>query len=145
MKKQWILYALKLEKDKWYVGVTSKDLDITFKEHQSANAGEWTQRYEPIKISYEKDLGKLDDAEAQKIREGAVKKYRDHYGDTNVGTDEIAKAKTKSKPVKEKSQKKFFNLTVVLSVIIVILIITVIYLLIDKLFIAPETNAVIYQ
>lgn len=41
------IYVLLLEEDKWYVGRTSRDVSIRFREHLSGNGASWTKRYKP--------------------------------------------------------------------------------------------------
>ncbi|MCA9351060.1 GIY-YIG nuclease family protein, partial [Candidatus Saccharibacteria bacterium] len=50
-KKQWYLYVLKLEKDKYYVGITSQTVKKRFNEHKTGiRAANWTKKYKPVEI-----------------------------------------------------------------------------------------------
>jgi len=47
--KKWIIYILKCEKDKYYVGRT-KDLTFRIEDHFRGKGSEWTTKYKPLKI-----------------------------------------------------------------------------------------------
>ena len=84
-KSRWQLYVLKLEQDKWYIGITSRSVEKRFREHQRCFAGaNWTKKYKQLKINDTKDLG-LCDIERAQLYEGRVtRKYMEQYGDNNV-------------------------------------------------------------
>jgi len=44
------IYALKLEKFKWYIG-RSSNVNARFKQHLSGNGAEWTKLFKPISIA----------------------------------------------------------------------------------------------
>ena len=84
-QKHWWLYVLKLEDDKWYVGITSRTPEERFKEHQSGFAGAaWPKRYKPIEIHDKKDLGDLDKEAAELYEKRVTRKYIKQYGLKNV-------------------------------------------------------------
>lgn len=74
--KHWKLYILKLEQDKWYVGITSQSVEKRFRQHKSGFAGaKWTKIYKPIKIHDVKDLGVCDIERAQKYEGRVTREY----------------------------------------------------------------------
>ncbi len=83
--KKWWLYILKLEDNKWYVGITSKTPEKRFAQHKSGFlAAAWTKRYRPISIHYKKDLGVCTIEQAQLYEGRVTRKYMEEYGDNNV-------------------------------------------------------------
>ena len=81
----WNLYILKLEDDKFYVGVTSKTPEIRMQEHmRGVRAAKWTQRYKPIKIFDQRVLGEMLYDEAVKYETKVTKRYMRKYGFNNV-------------------------------------------------------------
>lgn len=44
------IYVLKLEKDKYYIGKTTLDVQDRFQQHLDGNGSLWTKIYKPIKI-----------------------------------------------------------------------------------------------
>lgn len=82
--KHWFLYVLKLEQDKWYVGI-STNIERRFKQHQKGFAGAgWTRLYKPSKIHYQEDLGICSDEQAQTYEGKVTRRYMKEYGDNNV-------------------------------------------------------------
>ncbi len=75
-----IIYALKLEKGKYYVGKTDRfeGAEIRFQEHLSGRGSEWTKMYKPISIieTYEHYSTFEEDV--------LTKKYMMKYGIENV-------------------------------------------------------------
>lgn len=56
--KKWSLYVLKLENDKWYIGITSKTPEERYWQHKNGYlAAKWTKKYKPLGIHDTKDLG----------------------------------------------------------------------------------------
>jgi predicted GIY-YIG superfamily endonuclease len=55
-----MIYILKLEKDKWYVGYTDRPDGERFNEHFTGNGSEWTKKYKPITVAEWRD-GDYDD------------------------------------------------------------------------------------
>ncbi len=83
--KHWWLYVLKLEQDKWYVGITSQTPEKRFKQHRNGFAGaKWTRNFEPIEIHFTKDLGICDYERAALFEARVTRKYMKTYGDNNV-------------------------------------------------------------
>lgn len=83
--RNWWLYILQLENNKWYVGITSKTPEKRFREHKSGyHAANWTKLHRPIKIHDAKDLGVCDINEAQTYEGRVTRRYMEEYGDNNV-------------------------------------------------------------
>lgn len=71
------VYVLKLENDKYYVGVSS-DVDRRFKDHQSGTGSSWTSLHKPIKIiEVVEKRGQFDE-------DNKTKEYMIQYGIDNV-------------------------------------------------------------
>lgn len=83
VKHQW-LYVLKLQEGRWFVGATSRNVESVYKQHQKGSFGGWTRRYKPIKIQNAQYLGNISDAKVQQIEGRMIRKYMEHYGDSNV-------------------------------------------------------------
>lgn len=75
-----IIYALKLESGKYYVGKTHREEgpEYRFQQHILGNGTEWTKKYKPISIleSYEHNSSWEEDV--------LTKKYMMKYGIENV-------------------------------------------------------------
>ena len=88
-KKQWSLYVLKLEQDKYYVGITSKTVEVRFKEHLDGRAANWTKKYKPISIEHSRLLGVLSREDAEAIENKTVREYINTYGINKVRGGDI--------------------------------------------------------
>ena len=83
--KHWHLYILKLENNKWYVGITSKTPQGRFRQHKNGFlAAAWTKRYKPLRIHDTKDLGECTVEQAQLYEGRVTRTYMEKYGDNNV-------------------------------------------------------------
>jgi predicted GIY-YIG superfamily endonuclease len=84
-KKHWHLYVLRLEDDKYYVGITSKTVEHRFMQHKNGFAGAaWTKEHKPISILDSRDLGYVTKDEAEYYENIVVRKYIHKYGIENV-------------------------------------------------------------
>ena len=73
-----IIYVLKCEKKRYYVGKTIRPLYNRVTEHFTANGNEWTKRYKPIKVlEIKEDADEFDE-------DKYTKKYMKLYGIDNV-------------------------------------------------------------
>lgn len=88
-KKQWHLYVLKLEKDKYYVGITSKEVEHRFNEHLNKRAANWTKKYKPIGIESSRLLGVMQREDAESIENKTTRDYINTYGINNVRGGDI--------------------------------------------------------
>jgi len=71
------IYALKLEKGKYYIGKTNNP-QIRLDSHFNSNGSEWTKLYKPIRVLEVKP--NCDDYDEDKI----TRQYMDEYGIDNV-------------------------------------------------------------
>ena len=84
-KKHYLLYVLKLEQGKYYVGITSRTPEARFKEHVNGlYAAEWTKVYKPIKIEQRVDLGVTTIEKTEDYENKVTRKYIKAYGFNNV-------------------------------------------------------------
>lgn len=84
IKNYW-LYILQLEANKYYVGVTSKTSEQRFRQHCNGFLGaSWTKKYKPIKIFDKKELGSMTLQEAESYENKVVREYIKKYGINNV-------------------------------------------------------------
>ena len=83
--KNYSLYVLKLEEDKWYVGVTANSPEYRFEQHRSGFAGaNWTKLHKPLEIFDQKELGRMTYEDAEKYENKVVRLYIKKYGLNNV-------------------------------------------------------------
>lgn len=143
--KKWTLYALELEKGKWFVDVTAGEPDAQLKKHKDGHGTEWTRRYAPVKVAYTHELGDISEEDALKYAGKFLRKYLEHYGDGNVRSGDIPDVEPKK--AKFKQEKKGFKLWNLATQIIVIVILVGIigYLLLDKFYLTPSTALTIIQ
>ena len=71
------IYALKLEKGKYYIGKTSNP-QFRLQSHFDSNGSSWTKKYKPLKVIEIKP--NCDDYDEDKI----TRQYMDKYGINNV-------------------------------------------------------------
>lgn len=92
MHKRWWLYILKLEHDKWYVGITSKTPDERYREHKNnIRAAAWTRAHRPIKLYDSQNLGEISVEMAKSKETNTTLTYMRKYGVNNVrGGDLVA-------------------------------------------------------
>jgi predicted GIY-YIG superfamily endonuclease len=73
-----IIYVLKLESNKYYVGKTTLPVEERFYQHKSGKGAEWTKKFRPLKIVF-KQREKTSFSE-----DTMVKEYMKKYGIDNV-------------------------------------------------------------
>jgi len=141
-EKQWTLYVLKLEQDKWFVGITSGSPTVQLSRHKSGAGSEWTHHYAPIALSYHKQMGALSEDEALKVEGKLLRKYMEHYGDNNVRGGDIPV----SEPKTTKKNKRGFGWSKVVWIAAVTLLsLIIVYLLLDKFIFTPTAQTIIIQ
>lgn len=85
MYKRWWLYILKLEHDRWYVGITSKTPEQRFREHQLGTRGAyWTKAHKPLEIEKFEDLGVVSREHAEKYENEVTRLLIKERGLNNV-------------------------------------------------------------
>jgi|GEM_PF-752975 len=88
--KKWWVYVLKLQQDKYYVGITSKTPEERMWEHKhKVRAAYWTMKYPPIEIVHTEDLGVISKAEAEKRENAVVRDGISRHGLNNVRGGDI--------------------------------------------------------
>lgn len=83
-KKNWTLYVLRLEENKWYVGITSQSVERRFSEHLNSRKTYWTEKYKPIDIADTKSLGNLNLEEVKEYENKVTRRYMKAKGINNV-------------------------------------------------------------
>ncbi|MDB5177107.1 MAG: hypothetical protein JWN75_775 [Candidatus Saccharibacteria bacterium] len=139
--RHWHLYVLKLEEDKWYIGI-STDVEKRFKQHMSGFASAaWTKKYKPIKIQDTRYLGDIAIDKAQQIEGRITRKYMEKYGDENVRGGDLTDVdgyRRRFGRFVTKSDWQVVTIAAVLGLIII-------YLLLDKFIISPTVHTVIIK
>ena len=83
--KHWLLYVLRLEDGKFYVGITSKTPEVRMREHQNGvRAAYWTVKHKPIEIIYIEDLGQIEKSKAEKRENKMTRALMKQRGMNNV-------------------------------------------------------------
>ena len=76
---------MRLEQDKFYIGITSKTPEVRFQQHKNKYfAAEWTKLYKPQKIEQTKDLGVTTFEKAEEFENKITRMYVKEYGLDNV-------------------------------------------------------------
>src|ERR1035437_3329202 len=84
-KRHYWLYVLKLEDSNYYIGITTRNVDIRMREHLHGFAGaRWTKKHKPIKVLDKKDMGVISSAEVEIYEQKVTEKYIKKYGLKNV-------------------------------------------------------------
>lgn len=84
-QKHWWLYVLKLENEKWYVGITTQTPEKRYEQHRKGfTAARWTRKYRPVSLADTKDLGVCDIDRAYLFEGRVTREYMEKYGDNNV-------------------------------------------------------------
>lgn len=85
MQKKYWLFILQLEQDKYYVGVTARDVSKRVSKHQHGFMGvKRTKHYKPLKILDKKNLGVITFDSTEKYETRVTIKYIKRYGVNNV-------------------------------------------------------------
>lgn len=82
--KHWHVYVLKLQKNKWYVGVTTKQPEQILSEHKAGKGNDWTRKYKPVDLHFHRDMGELPSDRAEMLVDRAMRKYVKEHGADNV-------------------------------------------------------------
>lgn len=83
--RHWWLYLLRLEGEKYYVGITSKTPEIRMLEHQNGiRTAYWTAKHRPIEVIYSEDLGKIEKSKAERRENKFVRKIMKERGVNSV-------------------------------------------------------------
>lgn len=81
----WTLYILKLQDNKYYVGITTKTPQIRMQEHvNGVRVAYWTAKHKPVEIILEEDLGRVSKAHAEKYENKVTRDLMKQHGINNV-------------------------------------------------------------
>lgn len=83
MEKPIMLYALKLEGNFYYVGM-SRNPEKRYKRHLKGKGSMWTKQYRPIEIIEIRETGSSDDSEVGLMEDQMTLEYAEKYGYDNV-------------------------------------------------------------
>lgn len=93
-EKKCVIYALKLEKNNYYVGKTNRKVEERFSEHKNGEGSEWTKMYNPIEI--------LESVVGDKWLEDAwTMRYMEKYGMDSVRGGPYVQLELPDEQVKE--------------------------------------------
>lgn len=81
--KPYILYALRLQNDCWYIGIT-KNIDKRYRKHASGKGAVWTKRYAPVEVYYTELLNTSVTSEAAHFEDKLTLKYANMFGTSKV-------------------------------------------------------------
>lgn len=83
--RQWTLYVLKLEQNKYYVGITTKSAEDRFQEHvNNIRSAAWVRRFKPLKIIDQRALAEITEEKAKNYETEVTLEYMRKYGINNV-------------------------------------------------------------
>lgn len=77
------LYALRLQNNCWYIGMTY-DVERRFAKHSKGKGANWTKLYKPIEISETRDTKLYSQAEVGKLEDDMTLEYALKYGSDKV-------------------------------------------------------------
>ena len=143
--EQWQLYVLKLDNDKWYVGVTSRTPHEELARHKAGNGVEWTRESKPVKVHYAKDFGAVDEEKVREFEDRVTLKYMERYGVGTVRSDNMGDTVAKSDQPAPKSNNKLVIINKILLGLSIVLLLAVIILLIDKFYFTPSLRTIVTQ
>lgn len=85
-KKHYWLYVLRLQQNKYYIGITSrKDPSSRIREHMNGfYSAQWTKKYKPIECTEKIDLGMLTEDQAYSQENKRTLQYMAKYGVNNI-------------------------------------------------------------
>jgi len=128
--RHWWLYVLKLENDKWYVGITSKTPEIRMHEHiNGIRVAYWTAKYKPTELALEEDLGQVSKNQAEKYENKITRQLMRQHGLNNVRGGDLTSTE---------EYIVFFGYIYMkaqsqLILVLIFMLFTILYLLVDKL------------
>ena len=84
--KHFSLYTLRLEQNKYYVGITTMtDPYKRIAQHENGFYGaRWTKKYKPVETIEIRDLGNITQVEAEDYENRQTLEYMQKYGHQNV-------------------------------------------------------------
>lgn len=129
-KKRFWLYVLKLESDKYYVGITTKhNPQDRIRQHISGYYGaRWTKKYKPTETLETIDLGNVSQEEAEREEKKLTLKYMNDFGYQNVRGADLSYSGDYIKRFNRLFIKDDWEIITVL----VFLMLAILYLVLDK-------------
>jgi predicted GIY-YIG superfamily endonuclease len=82
--KHFYLYVLRLNNQKWYVGITTQHPEQRLKRHLNGWGSYWTKEYPPIEFHDVQDLGFVQEKHALLYESHITRIYMNKYGLNNV-------------------------------------------------------------
>ena len=122
------LYALKLENEKYYIGITTKNNPHErIEQHKRGFYGaKWTKKYRPLDTLEVIDLGSVSQEYAEHEEKKLTLKYMDKYGYQNVrGADLIYSGKYIKRFNHFFTENDWETMTVVVFLLLTILVLLV--------------------
>lgn len=101
--KHYYVYALLLENNKYYVGITTS-INLRFNKHISGRGSKWTAIYKPIRVIYLTSLGYTTEKNALLEENFHTHRLMNDYGYQNVRGGSLC-----SVVLNEHQVKKAFN------------------------------------
>lgn len=131
-KKHYWLYVLKLEDEKYYIGLISqKDPQSRIKQHVSGfYSAQWVKKHKSIETVELIDLGYITKAEAEERENHRTRQYIKKYGLNSTRGGDLSYSDEYFKIGDRLLTKdNWFNIKSMLFMMAVILIMTLLYLL----------------
>lgn len=129
--RRWYLYVLKLENEKYYVGITSKTPEVRFQEHVIKKRGAyWTMAYKPLSIELTEDLGIVSKQHAEEYENKVTRQLMKERGINNVRGGDLRDTEEYVKRFGWLYLKNQWEIITIVALQTVIIL----YLLIDKYF-----------
>ncbi len=129
--RNWTLYVLRLQDNKYYVGITTKTPQIRMQEHLSGiRVAYWTAKHKPLEIILEEDLGRVSKAHAEKYENKVTRDLMKKHGINNVRGGDLTSVEDYIKRFGYIWDKDGWHLITVMTMLIAVIIL----LLFDKLF-----------
>lgn len=97
-KTNLLIYVIRLQDGKYYIGKTSKTIDDRFAEHCSGHGSEWTQLHRPIEV-VESKVGDKWEEDSTTLR------WMEKYGVDNVRGGSYVQIKLSTEVLQEINRK----------------------------------------
>lgn len=139
-KSNYWLYVLRLEQDKYYIGITKRsNPNDRINQHFGGYYGaQWTKKYKPETVLEIRDLGHITRSEAEYLEKKETLRVMDMYGYQNVrGGDLVYRGEYVKRFNRFFTDKDYAVLTTV-----IFLMLAIIYLTIHIYFLHPGCNQI---
>lgn len=88
--KHYWLYALKLEGDRYYIGMTARRIPYDrIRAHRDMSGARWTMLHKPLQIYEIRDIGRTTKLNAEMMEQKLTLAYMQLYGYKNVRGGEV--------------------------------------------------------